>query len=497
MSHFAGFRCRKPLSLALTVVLSLSFALAFSLQASANEALIRLSTDPFTNTTSQHQTEVEPDTYAFGNTIVAAFQVGRFVTGGSSDIGWATSTDGGATWKHDFLSGLTVYKGGTFSRASDPAVAYDAKHHTWMISSLVFDTVAPFDNGIAVNLSSDGLHWGQAVLVAESTTLGFDKNWTTCDGTATSPFYGHCYTEWDTFVNNTEFNLISMSTSTDGGLTWGAAKHTANKDNGIGGQPVVQPNGKVIVPIIGETATTADIAAFTSTDGGASWSGTVQVATLNQYIEKAHIRNGGLPSAEIDGAGKVYVVWQDCRFEPNCSANDIVMSTSTDGVNWSVVTRIPLNPIGSNVDDFTPGIGVNKHTSGNDAQLALTYYYFSDASCSTSTCQLFIGFISSTNGGHSWSEKEQIAGPMNLKWLPNAFGRFAGDYISTSFVGSDDDTLAALAVAKPPPAQGQFDVAMYTTPEDALVVTGGNITSTGDQAVATAPVAVSTLHTMR
>lgn len=492
MSRFAQFG--KPLSLAVTFMLSLSLALAMSVQAYANEQLTRISSDPFTNSSSQHQTEVEPDTYSFGNTIVAGFQVGRFTNGGSSDIGWATSTDGGATWKHGFLQGLTVYAGGSFSRASDPSVAYDAKHHTWMISSLVFNTFAPFDNGIAVNLSHDGLTWGKPILIAESIPLGFDKNWTVCDDSTVSPFYGHCYTEWDTSVNKTQFNLISMSTSVNGGLNWGAAKATANHDNGIGGQPVVQPNGTVIVPIIGETATTSDIASFRSTNGGISWSGTVMVATLNQYNEKANIRNGGLPSAEIDGAGKVYVVWQDCRFEANCSANDIVMSTSTNGLTWSAVTRIPIDPVGSNVDHFTPGIGVDKHSAGRDARLALTYYYFSDASCSTSTCQLFIGFISSTNGGRSWSEKEQVAGPMNLLWLPLAFGRFAGDYISTSFVG-DDEALAVFAVATPP-SGGHFNVAMYAPAENALRITGGNLTAVGDQAVATGSSSLNVSRTM-
>src|SRR3989449_4326721 len=58
-------------------------------------SLVLLSTDPYTNPTSQHQTEVEPDTFAFGNTGVSAFQVGRFFDGGAANIGFATSTDGG------------------------------------------------------------------------------------------------------------------------------------------------------------------------------------------------------------------------------------------------------------------------------------------------------------------------------------------------------------------------------------------------------------------
>jgi len=35
---------------------------------------------------------------------VSAFQVGRFFNGGSSDIGFATSTDGGKTFSSAFLT---------------------------------------------------------------------------------------------------------------------------------------------------------------------------------------------------------------------------------------------------------------------------------------------------------------------------------------------------------------------------------------------------------
>jgi hypothetical protein len=84
-------------------------------------------TDPFTNTTSQHKSVVEPDTFAFGNTIVSAAQDGRFFDGGGSDIGYATSTDGGSTWIQGTLPGITNNNGGTgtFQRVSDASVAYD------------------------------------------------------------------------------------------------------------------------------------------------------------------------------------------------------------------------------------------------------------------------------------------------------------------------------------------------------------------------------------
>src|SRR6516162_4728203 len=67
-----------------------------------------VSTDPYRNTTSFHRTEVEPDTFSYGSTIVAAFQAGRFDTGGASNVGWATSGNGGRSWAHGFLPSTTV-----------------------------------------------------------------------------------------------------------------------------------------------------------------------------------------------------------------------------------------------------------------------------------------------------------------------------------------------------------------------------------------------------
>jgi hypothetical protein len=103
--------------------------------AHATVTLTQTITDPFTNTTSQHRTEVEPDTFAYGSTMVAAAQSGRFNDGGGSDIGYATSTDNGVTWTQGTLPGITAQNGGTYQRVSDASVAYDALHNVWLISS--------------------------------------------------------------------------------------------------------------------------------------------------------------------------------------------------------------------------------------------------------------------------------------------------------------------------------------------------------------------------
>src|SRR5258708_9067178 len=128
MAVIARFRWRFSIAtafIALSLVVSLVFALssrAFSFASGAQ--LLQLSTDPFTNPDSQHKTEVEPDTLAFGNTIVSAFQVGRFFNGGASDIGFATSTNGGKTFTSGFLPGTTVNSTppGPYLRSTDASV---------------------------------------------------------------------------------------------------------------------------------------------------------------------------------------------------------------------------------------------------------------------------------------------------------------------------------------------------------------------------------------
>src|SRR5579864_8401751 len=121
MSVFSRSRWLTYGALILSLVLSLALSAAVFASAAGSSPL-QLSSDPYTNTTSQHQTEVEPDSYSNGSTIVTAVQVGRFSDGGASDVGWANSTDNGTTWKSGFLPGTTVYAtpAGQYDRVSDP-----------------------------------------------------------------------------------------------------------------------------------------------------------------------------------------------------------------------------------------------------------------------------------------------------------------------------------------------------------------------------------------
>ncbi len=422
--------------------------------------LTRVSHDPYKGAPAQHQTEAEPDTFAHRQTVVSVFQTGRFADGGSVDTGWATSKDGGATWKHGFLPGITTPEGGQWARVSDPAVAYDAKHHRWVVAGLVIDSNVN-GRGVAVSGSKDGIHWDDPVIAAGNNNQGYDKEWIACDDSSTSPHYGNCYVEVDVTSSG---NQVEMVTSSDGGKTWKAETHVAGAF-GLGGQPLVQPDGTVVVPY---SADFSAVRAFRSTNGGKSWTSPVTVSSSSDHAVVG-MRQEPMPSAELDAKGKVYVIWDDCRFRSGCSSNDIVMSTSADGKTWSKVVRIPIDGVKSGRDHFTPGIGVSPTLSGRKTKLGVYYFYYPKANCSTADCRVFVGYINSADGGKTWSKPQKLAGPMTLSWLAQAGGAMLGDYISASVVGHG--AVSVFPVGHPPHGTTK-DQAMYSA--GALPITGGN-----------------------
>ena len=434
--------------------------------------LTLISSDPYTVGPGQHATEVEPHMMSNGSTLVAAFQTGRIANGGATDIGWATSVDGGTTWTHGFLPGLTTGEGtGPYDAASDPVVAYDVRHAVWMIASLPISTSQT--PAVMVSRSNDGLTW-QTPVSADPTSPLSDKNWIVCDTWPGSPYYGNCYLQWDDPSNQ---DRIFMSASSDGGLTWGPGVATANASQGIGGQPLVQPNGTVVVPI--EMTGSPFMVAYSSGDGGATWSTPVSISNIQFHADAAGIRSGPLPSAAVDGVGNIWVVWEDCRFRSKCTTNDLVYSTSADGVTWSAVARIPIDDVSSTVDHFIPGVGIDPATGGTTAHVGLHYYYYSQSNCTVSTCQLYVGYISSANGGSTWNAPTALTGAMLVDWLPNSQnGLMVGDYVATAFVNGIPHGVFAVAQAK---AGTSFSEAIYTGQGLTAVAAGRQLSSAADR----------------
>ena len=106
---------------------------------------------------------------------------------------------------------------GRWQRASDPVVAYDAAHGTWLIASLALS--AGQGAAIVVSRSPDGITWSPPVSVVEAPwqpNLLLDKEWIVCDNGAASPQRGSCYAAYSDFRTL----QLEFQASRDGGLTW-------------------------------------------------------------------------------------------------------------------------------------------------------------------------------------------------------------------------------------------------------------------------------------
>src|SRR5205823_1155789 len=143
-----------------------------------------------------HATIVEPGAAAAGSTVVSVFQEGR-QRDGADAIGFATSLDGGATWRSGTLPALSAAStpAGPWAVVSDPVVAYDALHGHWIAAALALNAT---EEAIVASISQDGLAWDAPARVVDDTRssendVPLDKEWIACDNGASSPLRGHCY----------------------------------------------------------------------------------------------------------------------------------------------------------------------------------------------------------------------------------------------------------------------------------------------------------------
>jgi hypothetical protein len=450
-------------------VTALGCALVLGTTAAAADSQ-QISADSFVNPSGQHQTAVEPDSLSDGRTVVAVFQLGRIFEGGASGVGWATSVDGGTTWRNGVLPGLTVHQtpAGSYSAVSDPTIAYDRAHGVWIASVLALrDTPRDTLSAVVVSRSSDGLSWSGPVVVApEEDRFNHDKNWNVCDSQTGSPHFGRCYALWTTQPGDN--GVLALSTSTDGGLTW-SSPTVVGAARGSGWQPLVQPNGNLVIPYEGE----AEIAAIRSTDGGRSFGSPTSVGEL-RTSRVPGMRTPPLPSAEVDATGRIYVAWHDCRFRAGCpggAPNDIVFASSADGTRWSRLRRVRTRPELDGLTHFVPGLAVDATTRGSSARVAVTFYVLTPRDCSGSACMVVPMVVSSANAGRTWSAPQSLAAPQPIGAYPlSTSGRFLGDYISTSF--ADGGAVVPVFAAATAPADGGFHQGIFASRVEALVGRG-------------------------
>ena len=312
------------------------FALAAA--ASANVPLTRVSADPFTNPTSQHATEVEPDTFASGSTVVATFQVGRFFNGGASDIGFARSDrrrrDLG---RPGFLPGLTFNAGPSaadspFERVSDPTVAYDAsaRHLADLLDPAPSEPRRadglrqPLDRRRR-DLRSDPVHDPATCGQEGRPRQELDRLRQRPGQPVLRPLLHR--------VRQLRRGRSRVHEHVDGWRARSGARPVApaGNPNGLGGQPVVQPDGDrhraVREP---ERAPSAPSRRPTAAQPGRK-AITVSKVSFHPNVAAACARARCRPPRSTPPAPSTWP-GRTAASEPKCAANDIVFSTSSDGV---------------------------------------------------------------------------------------------------------------------------------------------------------------------
>ena len=322
--------------------------------------------------------------------------------------------------------------GGPMERASDPVVAYDALHGTWLIASLALrrgDAAA-----VVVSRSSDGLTWSAPV------TCSRPHGGRTCCSTRSGssaqrrrqspprqllrplPRLPHP-APGVPGVPGRRTDLVRP-----GGRSGRRRPQLDRRPVGTCTATGREPDGDLIVPYYDEDR----VAAIRSADGGRSLLHPVTVAPT-QFKPTPGLRAPPLPTAEVDRDGTIYVVWPDCG--QGCTRNDLVIASSADGIDWAPVVRIPL---GGGADFVIPGIAADPANAGRTRAdlLRVQPGRFLD-----------VGFVTSTNGGRRWSAPRRLTPG---RYASTGSRRRAGRWSATTSPHRSRDATPSRCSCSPP-----------------------------------------------
>jgi len=232
--------------------------------------------------------------------------------------GFATSTDGGATW-HD-RGTLQIASGGGNWRG-DPVVTVDEKSGTFYVAGLYFPTGSTSAIGVARGRFAGGVFGWENVAVVHTVSQStdfLDKEWIVADSLS-----GNLYLTYTHFTATGD--SIVFQRSTDQGATWGPMlplNSVASVGFVQGSRPAVGPNGEVYVEWFEIGTVDADFWwVAKSTDFGVSFGAPVLAgAGYSNYGTGApgFNRFGGIQFAGIavdrsdaTTRGRVYVTWPE------------------------------------------------------------------------------------------------------------------------------------------------------------------------------------------
>ncbi len=437
---------------------------------------------------SEPDTVVEPDVAVNPNdrdNAIATAHDSRYPDGGAVGISAAWTRDGGATWQHKTVPGITVATGGPYERASDPVPAF-GRDGTAYLSVLLFNA-SNCDTAVAVLRSVDGgANWGAPSYAHRSNTCDYsdDKNWLVVDTTPTSPHYQRVYQFWTPFLSKGNTFLgapQAVRWSDDRARTWSATSYlTALNHDTQNSQPMIKKDGTIVdtfydfgiggvrpdaVPgaspdnsslarraraaLIPATTinATGTIFAATSSNGAQSWSPQVEVAN-NAEGFAVGVRCC-LFAADIDrSTGRMFVA-----FEGGVANTDPVYAAwSDDGRQWSAPVRVSRGDVSG-----VQRVNVDVVASGSSTYV--TYGTRTDAANAGGVVQQQLSV--SPDAGRSYGPPMSI-GPLSvLKYAAQSRGYFPGDYIGAAIAPGRLYLVWARSSKPPAASTSRFHQVIY------------------------------------
>ena len=282
-------------------------------------------------------------------------------------------------------NGLFYYSGIAFNRGTNaPGVVFVA---SFIDNDNKENGDATRTNGSLTNLApTDPIQYLNTVIVDSGNSGQFlDKPWIATDvprGTATCsvPFTksdgtqgtetipaGQVYLAYTSFNGNLQDTKIMFSSSQDCGATWDkpvklSESNSVNQGTIVVVDPSSANNAAATIYVAWRRFATSSqpdaLMIAKSTDGGNTWSKTMQAVTFltscstaspppagcpfDQGTSTTTFRTSAYPALTVDDTGRVYLAWSQRQASGDAR---IMMQESPDGLNWSSAPAVDNGPV--------------------------------------------------------------------------------------------------------------------------------------------------------
>lgn len=422
--------------------------------------------------------------------LITVYHQDRFPNDGANGVLASTSFDGGRSWQVPELAqqptfsrcaGGDANNGGDFEKASDPWVQFGGDG-TAYFAAVSWNVSNPEVAQFVATSSDGGRTWERPVAViraSDPNVSNASRPALTADPTQEQTMYV-VWAQSHSAPANAVHGSVGFSRTTDGGKTWSEARTIYDAPSGMqtsANEIIVLPNGDLLNMFTelrmgggSEAPRRNRISFIRSSDGGATWSQPVVLATseLTDIVDPrtgAKVRVGdSFAHKAVDpraGTSTIHVVWADARFT-NGRAMQIALATTTDGgLTWTDPVAVSPEP---GTQQFIPGIAVN-----DSGHVAVAWYGFSADSSASKELMTSYWITWSTDQGRSWKSKQPVTPrPFDLRTAPYNSGFFFGEYQGLVAVG--ESFVSAVTLTNGHSLQNRTDIyACTVTPSDAGV----------------------------